>query len=127
VNRRALERHLRQHGCRSVGEGARHSKWRGPTGAAATIPRHRELRLPTALAICKQLGVPRRARAEAALPERPQTWTDRLRRVRPRLRGAYRLPTTNSDPRRPPEPLDLEAEIAEEHRERPPGEEPQVR
>jgi hypothetical protein len=45
----------------------------------------------------------------------------------PECAGAYRLPTTNSDPRRPPEPLDLEAEIAEEHRERPPGEEPQVR
>ncbi|MGH2779950.1 MAG: type II toxin-antitoxin system HicA family toxin [Thermoleophilaceae bacterium] len=58
MKRRDLERHLRSHGCRSVGEGGRHTKWRGPEGQPAAVPRHRELRAGTVRAICRQLGVP---------------------------------------------------------------------
>lgn len=58
MKRRDLEKHLRQHGCVFVGEGSRHAKWRGPEGAAATVPRHREIKPGTVRAICKQLGIP---------------------------------------------------------------------
>lgn len=58
MKRRDLERHLREHGCRHIGEGARHAKWRGPDGAASAVPRHAEVAPGTARAICRQLGVP---------------------------------------------------------------------
>lgn len=57
MKRRDLERHLRQHGCRRIGEGANHAKWRGPTGAPSAVPRHNEIATGTARAICRQLGV----------------------------------------------------------------------
>jgi predicted RNA binding protein YcfA (HicA-like mRNA interferase family) len=59
VKLRDLERHLRAHGCSHIGEGAKHSKWRGPTGRASTVPRHSEIAPGTVRAICEQLGVPR--------------------------------------------------------------------
>lgn len=34
VKRRALERHLRGHGAEVLDQGAKHTKWRGPTGGA---------------------------------------------------------------------------------------------
>lgn len=59
IKRRNLERHLRDHGCARLREGAKHSIWQNPqTGRRASIPRHRELPPTTARAICKQLGVP---------------------------------------------------------------------
>jgi predicted RNA binding protein YcfA (HicA-like mRNA interferase family) len=58
VKRRDLEQHLRDHGCRFAGEGARHAKWHGPEGKASTVPRHREIKPGTARTICRQLGVP---------------------------------------------------------------------
>jgi predicted RNA binding protein YcfA (HicA-like mRNA interferase family) len=59
INRRDLERHLRAHGCVPVREGRRHAVWENPqTGRRSTVPRHRELPLGTARAICTQLGVP---------------------------------------------------------------------
>jgi mRNA interferase HicA len=57
VKRRDLERHLRDSGCRYIGEGARHAKWRGPDGRPAAVPRHREIKPGTVRAICRQLGV----------------------------------------------------------------------
>jgi HicA toxin of bacterial toxin-antitoxin, len=57
VKRRELEKHLRTHGCREVG-GAKHAKWRGPTGKASALPRHKEIGPGLARAICKQLGIP---------------------------------------------------------------------
>ncbi len=43
MKRRDLERHLREHGCRHIGEGARHAKWRGPGGRPSAVPRHAEI------------------------------------------------------------------------------------
>ena len=43
MKRRGLERHLREHGCRQIGEGANHAKWRGPAGAPSAVPRHNEI------------------------------------------------------------------------------------
>ncbi|MGH3428883.1 MAG: type II toxin-antitoxin system HicA family toxin [Mycobacteriales bacterium] len=56
---RLLEQHLIAHGCERVRHGARHDVWRGPLAARpVTVPRHREIPLGTARAICRQLGVP---------------------------------------------------------------------
>jgi hypothetical protein len=59
VKRRALERHLREHGCELDREGASHSWWAAPGGKPrAALPRHKEIQYPLARKICKQLGVP---------------------------------------------------------------------
>lgn len=58
MKRRDLERHLRAQGARLDHEGAKHTWWRGPTGALSTVPRHREIKTGTARAICRQLGIP---------------------------------------------------------------------
>jgi hypothetical protein len=53
-----LERHLLLHGCELLRHGARHEVWINPaTGARTSVPRHREIPLPTARAICRQLGL----------------------------------------------------------------------
>ena len=58
MNRSALERHLRQHGCGLVRNG-RHAIWENhETGKRAPIPRHRTVKRGLARAICRQLGVP---------------------------------------------------------------------
>ena len=55
-----LERHLTAHGCHLVREGGGHSVWRNPaTGRVTAVPRHREIKDPTARGICKQLGIPK--------------------------------------------------------------------
>lgn len=59
MKRRALERHLRQHGAESIDEGANHTKWRGPTGRRSVVPRHGEIGPGIAIAICRQLAVPK--------------------------------------------------------------------
>ncbi|MDQ3676825.1 MAG: hypothetical protein M3401_08505 [Actinomycetota bacterium] len=41
-----------------MGDGAKHSKWRGPTGQPSAVPRHNEIAPGTVPAICRQLGVP---------------------------------------------------------------------
>jgi len=44
VNRGALLRHLRRHGCFLKREGASHSLWCNPaTGAVEAVPRHTEI------------------------------------------------------------------------------------
>src|SRR4051794_11607648 len=43
MKRRKLLAHLRQHGCRVAGEGARHTRVLNPAnGRRSTVPRHRE-------------------------------------------------------------------------------------
>jgi predicted RNA binding protein YcfA (HicA-like mRNA interferase family) len=62
VKKRELERHLVAHGCRLVREAANHELWENPaTGERTTVPRHREIKTPTARGICRQLSVPRPA------------------------------------------------------------------
>jgi hypothetical protein len=59
MNRRTLERHLRQHGCRFHHHGARHDYWENITTLAlAPVPRHTTVRRGTVRSICRQLGVP---------------------------------------------------------------------
>lgn len=59
IKRRDLERHLRQHGCSLLREGARHSVWINvATEQRSVVPRHREIPRSTVKAICDQLGVP---------------------------------------------------------------------
>ena len=54
---RDVERHLLDQGARKVGEGANHSKWRGPAGAPSVVPRHREIDYRLVRKICGDLGV----------------------------------------------------------------------
>jgi mRNA interferase HicA len=58
LKRRELERHLREHGCRLIDQGGRHTRWVGPTGRRSAVPRHREIDFGLARAICKQVGIP---------------------------------------------------------------------
>ncbi len=58
MKRRALERHLRDHGAYLLGEGGRHTRWRGPTGELTAVPRHNEIDGRLVRAICRQLGIP---------------------------------------------------------------------
>jgi hypothetical protein len=42
-----------------VREGAKHEMWENPTTAQrSVVPRHREIKTPTARGICRQLSVP---------------------------------------------------------------------
>jgi mRNA interferase HicA len=58
VKRRALVRHLEQHGCRLLREGGSHSIFVSPTGKTSTVPRHAEINDDLAKKICKDLGIP---------------------------------------------------------------------
>jgi mRNA interferase HicA len=59
LKRRDLERHLRDHGCEPIREGARHAIWNNPSAdLRAPVPRHREIPTGTVRAICRQLAVP---------------------------------------------------------------------
>jgi mRNA interferase HicA len=59
VKKRQLERHLTDHGCRLAREAAKHEIWENPAaGQRTTMPRHREIKMPTAPGICRQFGVP---------------------------------------------------------------------
>ncbi|MGD0181683.1 MAG: type II toxin-antitoxin system HicA family toxin [Terriglobales bacterium] len=54
-----LVRHLESHGCLLLREGANHSVYHNPSAQrTSTVPRHREVKNPTAIRICKQLAVP---------------------------------------------------------------------
>jgi len=54
-----LERHLRQHGCRFLREGGKHSIWWNPANRkTSSIPRHREINEFTARKICRDLEIP---------------------------------------------------------------------
>jgi mRNA interferase HicA len=59
VKREQPERHLLDHGCEVIREGGRHTIWSSAVlDRRAPVPRHREVPLGTARAICRQLAVP---------------------------------------------------------------------
>jgi len=59
LKRRDLERHLADHDCAPIREGARHTIWSNPSRDLRTpVPRHREMPTGTARAICRQLAIP---------------------------------------------------------------------
>ncbi|MCU0669406.1 MAG: type II toxin-antitoxin system HicA family toxin [Myxococcota bacterium] len=59
MNRGALLRHLRRHGCHLKREGRSHSLWSNPaTGAVEAVPRHAEIPNRLAQKICRSLSVP---------------------------------------------------------------------
>jgi len=57
VKRQKLEALLTEHGCIPVRDQGKHTVWKAPTGALATVPRHAEIKKFTARSICKALGV----------------------------------------------------------------------
>jgi hypothetical protein len=59
MNRGALLRHLRRHGCYLKREGRSHSLWANPaTGHVEAVPRHAEIANRLARKICRALSVP---------------------------------------------------------------------
>ena len=60
MKRSDLLHHLEAHGCVLLREGGKHTVYRNQaTQKSATVPRHKEIKKPTAIRICKDLGVPR--------------------------------------------------------------------
>ena len=60
MKRRALLRHLEEHGCELLREGANHSVYVNRAGhRTSTVPRHTEVNDDLAKKICKDLGIPR--------------------------------------------------------------------
>jgi hypothetical protein len=58
VKRAKLERVLRRHGCQIGREGRKHTLWVNPaTGQTATVPRHTEVKRPTAREILEELSI----------------------------------------------------------------------
>jgi predicted RNA binding protein YcfA (HicA-like mRNA interferase family) len=54
-----LVRHLEAHGCELLREGEKHSVFvNRAANRTSTVPRHKEIKNPTAIKICKQLAVP---------------------------------------------------------------------
>ena len=54
-----LIRHLETYGCVVIREGGSHTVYHNPQAQrTSTVPRRREVKNPTAIRICKQLGVP---------------------------------------------------------------------
>ena len=59
MKRGDLLRHLRQHGCDLLREGARHSWWHNPAqNRRSAVPRHNEIQDLLCNKICRDLGVP---------------------------------------------------------------------
>ena len=59
MKRRDLIRHLIDQGCVFVREGQSHTIYENPvTGQRVPIPRHRDILIPLAKAICRQLEIP---------------------------------------------------------------------
>ena len=59
MKRRDLIRHLEQHGCRLLREGANHAIYINPAAKkTSTVPRHNEINNDLAKKICKDLQVP---------------------------------------------------------------------
>ena len=59
MKRRELVRHLEQHGCELLREGANHSIFvNRAAGKTSTVPRHSEINDDLARKISKDLGVP---------------------------------------------------------------------
>ena len=52
MKKRDLERHLTEHGCRLTRQASRHELWENPaSGQRTTVPRHKEIKPPTARGI----------------------------------------------------------------------------
>lgn len=59
MKRRDLIRHLEDHGCQLLREGANHTIYSRPeTGHKEAVPRHAEVKKHLARSICRNLGVP---------------------------------------------------------------------
>lgn len=59
MKRRDLIRHLEQHGCEFLREGARHTVYVNRSARkCSTVPRHREILEFTAKKICRDLEIP---------------------------------------------------------------------
>lgn len=59
MKRRELVRHLEQHGCELLREGAKHTVYvNRKARKSSTIPRHREINEGLARKICRDLEVP---------------------------------------------------------------------
>ncbi|GAA3964639.1 type II toxin-antitoxin system HicA family toxin [Hymenobacter antarcticus] len=59
MKRRDLLRHLEQHGCVLKREGGSHSVFFNPVlRTVSAVPRHNEVKGPTALKICRDLEIP---------------------------------------------------------------------
>jgi len=59
MKRQEFLRHLHDHGCVQLREGARHSWWHNPTlNKRSAVPRHTEIVDLLAKKICKDLGIP---------------------------------------------------------------------
>lgn len=59
MKRRALLKHLRQHGCELLHEGKRHSVYWNPANRrTSSVPRHTEIVDKLVRKICKDLGIP---------------------------------------------------------------------
>ncbi|MGH3751185.1 MAG: type II toxin-antitoxin system HicA family toxin [Pseudonocardiaceae bacterium] len=53
-----MERHLRDQGCELLRQGGNHEVWWNPLSRKrSSLPRHRQIPLTTARAICRQLEV----------------------------------------------------------------------
>ena len=51
-------RHLQMHGCKLHREGGSHTIYINQNnGKKASVPRHREIKFPTAIRICRQLEI----------------------------------------------------------------------
>lgn len=48
---------MRDQGCRRIGQGGNHTKWRGPTDRPTSVPRHKEISPGLVRQICKQLEI----------------------------------------------------------------------
>ena len=60
MKRRDLIRHLHQHGCELLREGASHSWWHNlKQNKRSAVPRHSEVNENLVIKICKDLGIPR--------------------------------------------------------------------
>jgi hypothetical protein len=59
MKRRDLESHMVLHGCYLHHHGGSHDIWINPiTARKAPVPRHNEIKTPTARGICRSLGIP---------------------------------------------------------------------
>lgn len=60
MKRKALLKHLKDHGCEFLREGGRHTMYvNREASRSSAVPRHSEIREGMARKICKDLGVPR--------------------------------------------------------------------
>ena len=60
MKRADLLRHLAEHGCQFLREGARHTIYWNPANRKTTaIPRHTEIVEPLVGKICKDVGIPK--------------------------------------------------------------------